>query len=325
MNDLSELEAKIIKVSILICTRNRFVILKECLRSILPQIENRSDCELLVIDNASSDNTSEEVTKWFKGKKKLRYFFEPMPGLSFARNTGAIKAKGDWLLYLDDDAKASENLVSRMFFGIENFQFDAYGGAAFPWYKYGCPRWMPTDFAIVKQSENTSKLDSGTYFSGMIMILKKRIVIELGGFATNLGMSNSIGYGEETQLQIRMRERGFIIGFDPHLVVYHCVLPHKLELMWHLKNFFAKGRDGQLVKKDKRSLEILANFSRTLCTLFLIHLPTKSWKVVTNKHYYIQNAILDSCGPFLTWAGRMNVVLKKNKNIDGNFCDNSSV
>lgn len=305
--------SKEIMLSVVICTYNRDFILQDCLSSILPQVQVLEKTELILIDNASTDGTRKLVQGLIEDKNKVKYIFEPFIGLSNARNRGWKEANGDWVLYLDDDAKANRNLLERAFSTINSCDFDAFGGQAVPWYKFGKPKWMHEALGGVNLSKQVTELDEGDYFSGMIMLIKRDVLSKIGGFSTKLGMSESIGYGEETKLQIQMKRSGYVIGFDPLLVVDHCILPHKLKLMWHLHSIYAHGRDGQLSKKDKLLLEIVINFSRTFCTLFLIHLPYKSLNVLRNRNYYIQNAILDSFGPFLTWAGRLYAMSKKNK------------
>ena len=57
--------------------------------------------EWIVVDNASSDGTAELVAERFPEVKLLR--LHENTGVCFARNVGAANAKGDLLLFLDDD------------------------------------------------------------------------------------------------------------------------------------------------------------------------------------------------------------------------------
>ncbi len=86
-------------LSVAICTRNRVATLKRCLDSVLP-LQQKYGFELLVIDNAPSDDTT---AKLVKRSSPARYVLEQRPGLDFARNRAWMEATGDLIAYLDDD------------------------------------------------------------------------------------------------------------------------------------------------------------------------------------------------------------------------------
>src|SRR5258708_11937618 len=86
-------------LSVAICTRNRVATLKRCLDSVLP-LHQKYGFELLVIDNAPSDDTT---AKLVKRAPQARYFLERRPGLDFARTRAWMEATGDLIAYLDDD------------------------------------------------------------------------------------------------------------------------------------------------------------------------------------------------------------------------------
>ncbi|MDZ4681254.1 MAG: hypothetical protein SGI94_12515, partial [Saprospiraceae bacterium] len=65
------------------------------------------------------------------------------------------------------------------------------------------------------------------------------------GFDPALGMSGTrVAYGEETEVQYRMRKDGIEIGYDPEWVIYHLVAPYKLKVEWFFKAGFAWGATG---------------------------------------------------------------------------------
>lgn len=88
------------EVSVILPTRNRSSMLATALRSVVGQID--VDIEVIVVDDASTDNTSETVEAL--GDPRLRLIQHAMPqGPNAARNRGAAEARGDWLAFLDDD------------------------------------------------------------------------------------------------------------------------------------------------------------------------------------------------------------------------------
>lgn len=94
--------------SIIIPTYNRSLILKDTLTSVLNQ--SFTDYEIIVVDDGSTDNT-DEVIKEFKNEK-IRYYYKKNEERSVARNFGADKASGEYLIFLDSDDRMKENHLS---------------------------------------------------------------------------------------------------------------------------------------------------------------------------------------------------------------------
>jgi len=93
-----------LRATVAICTRNRSVMLRRVLESFCTQLVPKGvPWELLVVDNGSTDATS-EVAAAFVSRLPLRLVQEPEPGLSAARNRAVSEARGEYLLWIDDDA-----------------------------------------------------------------------------------------------------------------------------------------------------------------------------------------------------------------------------
>ena len=99
------------KISVVIITRNREKMLEDCLESIVKQ--TRLPDEVIVIDNASTDDTKKLVLS-FKKILPLRYVLEKQIGIPYARNKGIQEASGTLLLMLDDDCEAGKFWVEKM-------------------------------------------------------------------------------------------------------------------------------------------------------------------------------------------------------------------
>ena len=89
-----------VDVSVVICTRNRSQDLRICLEHLKNQ--QCLPSEIIVIDNAPSDDATEQLVKNYP---EVKYHKEPRPGLDIARNTGARMAKSAIVAYMDDDVK----------------------------------------------------------------------------------------------------------------------------------------------------------------------------------------------------------------------------
>lgn len=86
-------------ISVVIATRNRAVMLRDSLHSVLCQTYR--NLEVIVVDDGSGDNT-EEIVKGF-GDERLHYIRQEHAGISAARNRGTSHAHGEWIAVHDDD------------------------------------------------------------------------------------------------------------------------------------------------------------------------------------------------------------------------------
>lgn len=93
-----------LRVSVVICTRNRAQVLERALESFTQlHIPEGATWEVLVVDNASTDATPDSIAR-FRDRLPLRSALEPTLGLSHARNRAVAEARGEYLIWIDDDA-----------------------------------------------------------------------------------------------------------------------------------------------------------------------------------------------------------------------------
>jgi len=294
--------------SIIICTRNRFELLKEAVNSLIPQIKNRKDIELLIVDNNSIDDTSKILTlNSCFNLDNIRLVSEKQIGLSYARNTGARISNFDWVCYMDDDAKANTDFVEVMFYTRENYSFDAFGGMFYPWYISPQPKWLPKEVGTMQEfSKETIVLNKGQFIAGGICAFNKELLFKAGAFPIDVGMRGDIiGYGEENYLQLKIRELGGIIGFNSNWIIYHLVATYKYSLKWNLVRFYSKGRDSNAYLEPLSFLKkIILSFRVILVPPYLLILNTP--QMLFNKNYFWQNWVLDSFKYSLRIYGRIS-------------------
>lgn len=299
-----------VSLSIIICTFNRADIITECLRSVENQNKFKKDFEVIVIDNNSSDTTKSTIFKFTTKHPNFFYFFEPNQGLSYARNTGFKAAKADWVAYIDDDTRVFPDFVQRALWTIENYPFDGFGGLAIPLYSTLKTKWLPQNLEIFSMSDvsEPSLLPNDQFFYGYAMVFKKEVLIKMNGFPVDLGMSgNKIAYGEETMLQLKMRNAGFKLGYDPELKVHHLVGKHKLKLSWHIRSAYAHGRDSYGIGFSKYSR---IDLIKDLAYIFLKKWPKAIAKFLLRKNYYWQNMVLDMLKPIAGCLGKYKAFRK---------------
>jgi len=298
-------------VSVVVCTYNRAEILAECLASLATQSVDPGCFEVVVVNNNSSDNTEYVCRSFMRDNENFRYIEEPRQGLSYARNKGYQEARTRWVCYVDDDAKAFDNYIERILHVIQHYDFDCFGGIYLPWYKYGRPKWYRDEYATKPMERDGTGIITAGYVSGGVMAVKKEVLEILGGFSPDIGMSGDrISYGEEVLLQLRMREKGMNIGFDPELAVYHLVNTYKLRLNWFFKSAYANGLDDwDTFQKTISWGEILKILPRNI--VYFFQACIRFTPQLSQSNYYVQNWIIDTICPLTRSVGQLVSGLKR--------------
>lgn len=291
------------RVSIIIPTYNRAKILRYCLDSLVEQTADKTHYEVIVINNNSTDDTEEIAKDFVRKHSNFLVLQEKEQGLSHARNRGFKEAKADYVAYLDDDTKPFKDYVDRMIWVINNYDFDAFGGRYVPWYLHHKPRWFRDEYASNGYMLKKIGELRAEFISGGVIVFKKSVLESLGGFPTGIGMNaKRLSYGEETNVQVKMRAKGLKIGFDPDLVVEHMVADYKLSVFWFFKSAYASGRDAWAAFNIEPSLSKVFKEVLSLGVLLMKNLYIFTPKLVQND-YYIQNWCIEVISPLLNKIG----------------------
>jgi glycosyltransferase involved in cell wall biosynthesis len=106
------------KVSVIIPTYNMADYLPEAIESVLNQ--TYKDFEIIVIDDGSTDNTKEIVKKYIDpSRDNIRYIYQENKGVSVARNTAIMNARGEFIALLDADDRCYANRLEEEIKAIE--------------------------------------------------------------------------------------------------------------------------------------------------------------------------------------------------------------
>lgn len=236
------------KLSVIICTYNRSHNLGECLTKLENQdIPNNIDWEVNIVDNNSTDETQSIINDYAKvSKLTINYFFEEQQGLSFARNTGIKRSKGEYLIFIDDDIRVTPNWLNAIYTTFENQNCDAVGGRIHIESAERLPSWITPELYGFLGHQDFGPLphamDGITEcpFGGN-MAIKRRVIDLIGYFDVNLGRKGEglkkeeLFKGEETDFFDRLAKAGGTFYYHPDALVYHKILPHQLKRRFFLR------------------------------------------------------------------------------------------
>lgn len=208
-------------VSIIVVTHNRPVELKECLISLKRQNLSKDLFEILVVDS-STDTATKEIVKDFP----VKYTHTKHKGMTVARNIGIIKAKGEIIAFIDDDAIADVDWIRKILKNYNHPKIGAVGGKVIedrP-LRENQTKTGSLIGKISKTGDLISNFELGTkkievdHIKGTNMSYRKNALIEIGGFDNLYG---GRAYREETDVCMRLKKRGFKIIYDPNAKVFH--------------------------------------------------------------------------------------------------------
>jgi glycosyltransferase involved in cell wall biosynthesis len=241
----------VLDLSIVVCTRNRADLLDGLMATLAPQAVPARRHEIWIVDNSSSDATPERAAAWAAAHPHVHVVREERTGLANARNRGFREGRGRWVAYVDDDARVPAGWVERALSVIDAHSPELFGGPYRPFYLASRPAWFQDRYQSKTLGDVPRELGEGEFFSGTCIAIRRDVLERLGGFDTALGMAGGqLGYGEETDLQVRARRelgRPACFWYDPALVVEHLVPVEKMTMRWLLRSQFASGRDAWLV------------------------------------------------------------------------------
>jgi glycosyltransferase involved in cell wall biosynthesis len=202
------LSDNIVKISVIIPTKNSHNRIEACLKSLANQ--SFPDYEIIIVDGHSSDDTTKIASKY-----STRVFFEDGGTRASACNVGISYAKGEIVAFTDDDCVVPETWLEQIARNFENREVQVLGGPSLT--PPGSTRLEKALGATYTQVVQLTALGnkSGKNVAGCNSAYRKNAIIEVGGFNERLITA------EETDLHFRIYRQGGKIFYDPDLVVFH--------------------------------------------------------------------------------------------------------
>jgi glycosyltransferase involved in cell wall biosynthesis len=235
--------------SIVISTYNRSYLLAQALESIVCQTLHPANYEIVVVNNASTDDT-DDVVEGVASRypdHTIVLIHEERPGLSRARNAGLRSARGVYVAYIDDDAQAETGWLQRAleWFAHARPSPQVVGGPIRPLYDAPKPPWFQDKYETRTWGDAARSLQRGESFSGSNMIWNRAVIERVGGFNPSLGMKGrELSVGEESAAFDRLWRlvEQPVLWYDPDLIVYHWTDPNKMRPAYYLQRAFAAGQ-----------------------------------------------------------------------------------
>jgi len=235
-------------ISIVICTYNGVKRLGPTLHAIfalknLPSI----NWELIVIDNASTDDTSSfciELIKKNNFENKSKVILESQAGCNHARMRGLLEAQYKWLLFCDDDNHLFDDYLVNAWKILENNdKIGVLGGYGIPLFESEKPEWFDQyskSFAVGPQSNQNGKINSQKrklYSAGSFFRKEALLFYYDKGFNAIMEgpKGDELTRGEDTEWCIMLELIGYELWFESSLKFNHFMSDGRMTWQYYLK------------------------------------------------------------------------------------------
>lgn len=229
------------KLSIIIVSFNTKDLLSACFASLLASKDIEDKWEIIIVDNASSDGSQEEIKNVkFKTKNVTLIQNKENKGFAAANNQGIRASKGDYILLLNSDTEVRKETIGTMISYVDSHRDIAaatcrvelpdgsldpacHRGFPTPWaaftYFLGLERMFPRS-ALFSQYHQGYKDVTQEHLvdciSGAFFLLRKSIIEKIGFLDEAFFM-----YGEDIDWCYRIRQNGYFIGYYPLASILH--------------------------------------------------------------------------------------------------------
>ncbi|HEX8356727.1 MAG TPA: glycosyltransferase [Segetibacter sp.] len=229
-----------VDISVVICTRNRSQHLQLCLESLQKQAS--VPMEIIVVDNAPSDNSTRLIAEKFA---KVKYILEEKPGLDIARNAGAMNATYPIIAYTDDDVVLPPLWTYRVWQSFLLKDTDAITGLVIAaslttesqqiFEKHWSFNKGYIDKIFDKRFLTSPAPRVWEIGAGANMAFRKEVLEKVNYFDERLDVG-AAGCSGDSEIWYRILLAGFTIKYDPRVAVYH---DHRKEISALHKQIFS--------------------------------------------------------------------------------------
>jgi glycosyltransferase involved in cell wall biosynthesis len=246
-------------ISVIICCHNS----KNRLPKVFDCLEKQKDLqdiqwEILIIDNASTDNTAGYVEEYSRNHNLLIVLLqEPRMGLSYARKTGIDAASFELICYIDDDNWVNEKYISAIYHLMMNkSDIGLCGGQGIPAFESTPPWWFESfqnAYAVGPQGNNLSgymtEETNHLYGAGMTIRKSAWLHLQKNGFSYKLTgrKGEALSSGEDSELSFALQLAGYKLWYEPTLSFYHFMPEGRLNYNYLKKLFKAFGKSDVVI------------------------------------------------------------------------------
>ena len=236
-----------LKVTVAIPTYNRADFLRQTLAGLVAQQFPREHFEILVIDNNSKDHTAAVVAEFASAQPAPRYVREENQGLDHARNRALEEARGEIVVFGDDDILVKPDWLAQMTVPLiadaGTRKIGAVGGEVIPVFPDGLPNWVREWHSPLAFRPDLGPIPARHSPMGANLAFPKWVFEQLGPFHTALDRAAGNYFsGGDSEMIRRVRAAGFEIWFAPAAAVQHQMPASRTTFRYAARHAFDSAR-----------------------------------------------------------------------------------
>jgi len=247
--------------TVAICTYNGRARIGYVLASLLNQTLSAYPWEILVVDNASTDDTVEVCEQWRnKLTVPLRIVHEERQGLSYARECAGQNARGEIVCFLDDDSPAEQDWVEKAVQAFqEHPQAGCLGGKVKPiWEVAPTPLVLEVcnfALAVCDHGEAPFRYEGvcgGPVGAGMCIrreVLNQAYAAPAFSSLVTGRKGTTLAGGEDTALGTVVGQMGHERWYIPTLRISHRIPAYRMQFAYLLRLYEGIGRGQAMVRR----------------------------------------------------------------------------
>lgn len=206
-----------VSVSVVICSRNRPVLLRETIDSVLGG--TMVPDELIVVDQ--SDRPQEDLARLQPRETSIQYVWDEQRGVSRARNRGLGLARSTLVAYLDDDVFVDPGWLAALVSALAGLgEGYVLTGRVLASSAETPGGWAPALVRSEVPATFEGRLDRDVLEAGN-MAGYRRSLLAVGGFDPALGPGTRFPAGEDNDFGWRLLAAGYRIRYEPAATIHH--------------------------------------------------------------------------------------------------------
>ncbi|OLP17815.1 family 2 glycosyl transferase [Leptolyngbya sp. 'hensonii'] len=238
------------QISVIICTHNPWLAyLNQVLSALQGQTLPVQQWELIVVDNASAQSLASRIDlSWHPAARLVR---EERLGLTAARLSGFQAARGDLLVYVDDDNVLDANYLTQVLQIFTEFEgLGAIGGKSLPEFEVAPKPWVSEFYKVLALRDfgdeplvhmgSFGTLSQNTYPdfapAGIGLAVRRQAFLSYTQWVTAdcrrlaLGRTgNQLTSGEDNDIILTLLNAGWGVGYFPQLQLKHLIPARRLQ------------------------------------------------------------------------------------------------
>ena len=244
-----------LKVTVAIPTYNRADFLRQTLAGLVAQQFPREHFEILVIDNNSADHTAAVVAEFAAAAPAPRYFREEKQGLDHARNRALAEARGEIIVFGDDDILVQPDWLAQMAVPLiadAGRKIGAVGGEVIPVFPDGLPDWVREWHAPLGFRADLGPIPAKHSPMGANLAFPQWVFAQLGPFHTALDRAAGNYFsGGDSEMIRRVRAAGLEVWFAPAAAVQHQMPANRTTFRYATRHAFDSARSRVIDRADQ--------------------------------------------------------------------------